>query len=149
MVPDVVFDKDGILAAAIFLSACVEWGSPWAKLQQLYDEYGRFETMNTYWRTPDVDTLYAVFAKVRGLGDPFPATLGDRMILRWRDLTLGFDSSTANHVPALPCSSSSQMITCWLSGTSDDKGVRFTIRGSGTEPKIKSENAISLCLCRC
>lgn len=149
MVPEVVLDKDGILAAAIFLSACVKWGSPWAMLQHLYDEYGRFETMNTYWRTPDVDTLHAVFAKVRGLEDPFPATLGDRMILRWRDLTLGFDSSTANHVPALPCSSSSQMITCWLSGTSDDEGVRFTIRASGTEPKIKSENATSHCFCRC
>lgn len=140
MVPEVVLDKDGILAAAIFLSACVQWGSPWAKLQHLYSEYGRYETLNTYWKTPDVDTLHAVFAKVRGLGDPFPATLGDRMVLRWRDLTLGFDSSTANCVPLLPCSSSSQMITCWLSGSSGDDGVRFSIRASGTEPKIKSMN---------
>lgn len=149
MVPDVVFDKDGILAAVIFLSACVKWGSPWAMLQTLYDEYGHFETMNTYWRTPDVDTLHAVFAKVRGLGDPFPATLGDRMILRWRDLTLGFDSSTTTHVPSLPCSSSSQMITCWLSGTSDDEGVRFTIRASGTEPKIKCGSMDSNFLFHC
>ena len=149
MIPEVVFDKDGILAIAIFLSACVRWGSPWAKLQQLYDEYGRFETMNTYWRTPDVDTLHAVFAKVRSLGDPFPATLGERMILRWRDLTLGFDSSTTNHVPSLPCSSSSQMITCWLSGNSNDEGVRFTIRASGTEPKIKSKSTHFPFLCGC
>lgn len=139
MVPGVVFDKDGILAAAIFLSACVKWGSPWEKLQHLYDKYGHFETMNTYWRMPDVRVLHSVFAKVRSLGNPFPLTLGGRMILRWRDLTLGYDSSTANHVPLLPCSSSSQMITCWLSATPNDEGVRFTIRASGTEPKIKSE----------
>ena len=149
MVPDLVYDKDGILAAAIFLSACVKWGSPWAKLQTLYDEHGHFETMNTYWRTPDVDTLHAVFAKVRGLGDPFLATLGDRMVLRWRDLTLGFDSSTASHVPSLPCSSSIQMITCWVSGTSDDEGVRFTIRASGTEPKIKCRSTDFSHLCHC
>lgn len=149
MVPDLVFDKDGIVAAVLFLSACMKWGSPWAKLQTLYDEHGYFETMNTYWRTPDVDTLHAVFAKVRGLGDPFPATLGDRMILRWRDLTLGFDSSTTSHVPALPCSSSIQMITCWVSGTSDDEGVRLTIRASGTEPKIKCESIDVSFLCRC
>lgn len=149
MLPDLVFDKDGISAAVIFLSACVKWGSPWAKLQTLYDEYGYFETMNTYWKTPDVDTLYAVFAKVRGLGDPFPATLGDRMILRWRDLTLGFDSSTTSHVPSLPCSSSIQMITCWVSGTSDDEGVRLTIRASGTEPKIKCKSTQFSVSCRC
>lgn len=149
MVPDLVFDKDGILAAVIFLSACGKWGSPWAKLQTLYDEYGHFETMNTYWRTPDVDTSHAVFAKVRGLGDPFPATLGDRMVLRWRDLTLGFDSSTTCHVPSLPCSSSIQMITCWVSGTSDDEGVRLTIRASGTEPKIKCRSTDFSFSCHC
>ena len=148
MIPDLVCDKDGISAAVLFLSACVEWGSPWAKLQTLYAEHGYFETRNTYWRTPDVDTLHAVFAKVRSLGNPFPAHFGDRMILRWRDLTLGYDSSTTSHVPSLPCSSGSQMITCWLSGTSDDEGVRFTIRASGTEPKIKSESTDSNYLCR-
>jgi phosphoglucomutase len=141
MVPEVVLDKDGILAAAIFLSACVKWGSPWGMLQHLYDRYGHFETMNTYWRTPDVDTSNATFTKLRALDKPFPATLGGRKILRWRDLTLGFDSSTPNHVPSLPCSSSSQMITCWLSGSLHDDGVRFTIRASGTEPKIKSKSS--------
>jgi len=32
----------------------------------------------------------------------------------------------------LPVSAASQMITCELEG-----GVKFTVRGSGTEPKIK------------
>ncbi|KAI4117883.1 MAG: hypothetical protein LQ341_007645, partial [Variospora aurantia] len=33
-------------------------------------------------------------------------------------------------------SDQSQMITCWLSG-SDADHYRFTVRASGTEPKIK------------
>lgn len=140
MVPDLVLDKDGIVAAIIFLNVCVKWRSPYAMLQQLYKKYGYFVTMNTYWKSPNIETTEKVFATVRSLGDPFPAAVGSRKILRWRDLTLGFDSEPADHVPLLPSSKSSQMITCWLSGTSHDQGVRFTIRASGTEPKIKSQN---------
>ena len=138
MIPDVVFDKDGIAAATLFLGALNHWGSAWSKLQKLYETYGYFETMNTYWRSPDVSTTGEIFDHIRILGDPFPTFVGDRKVLRWRDLTKNYDSSTANHVPSLPSSASSQMITCWLSGTSTDQGIRFTVRASGTEPKIKS-----------
>lgn len=139
MIPDIVLDKDGITAAILFLSACVEWGSPFAMLQRLYEKYGYFETTNTYWRSPDVATTIKIFDQVRSLGKPYPASVGNRKTVRWRDLTRAFDSATADRVPLLPCSTNSQMITCWLSATSDDHGVRFTIRASGTEPKIKSE----------
>jgi len=61
-----------------------------------------------------------------------PTHLSRRKILRWRDLTEGFDSGTKDHVPDLPIDESSQMITVDLEGD-----VRFTARGSGTEPKIK------------
>lgn len=138
MIPDVVFDKDGIAAAILFLSATSHWGSPWTRLQTLYDLYGYFETMNTYWRSPNISKTKRIFEKIRGLGDPFPPSIGDRKVVRWRDLTQAYDSNTENHVPTLPSSASSQMITCWLSGTSLDQGVRFTVRASGTESKIKS-----------
>lgn len=138
MIPDVVHDKDGIIAAIIFLRACAKWGSPWAMLQRLYQKYGYFETVNTYWRSADIATTLKIFTKVRSQGEPFPACVGDRKVVRWRDLTIAFDSATDDHVPVLPSSESSQMITCWLSRTADDQGVRFTIRASGTEPKIKS-----------
>lgn len=139
MIPDVVFDKDGIVAATIFLSACLEWGSPWQMLQRLYEKYGYFETMNTYWRSPNVSTTWKTFKNVRSLGKPYPASVGDREVVRWRDLSTAFDSGTADHIPLLPSSTDSQMITCWLSGTRHDQGVRFTIRASGTEAKIKSQ----------
>ena len=40
MFPDIVRDKDGITAAVVFLCAYAEWGSPWAKMQELYQQYG-------------------------------------------------------------------------------------------------------------
>ncbi len=138
MIPDIVFDKDGIAAAILFLSAASSWGSPWTRLQELYGLYGSFETMNTYWRSPNVNTTKEIFDKIRKLGEPFPPSIGDRKVIRWRGLTKAYDSSTENHAPTLPSSTNSQMITCWLSGTSLDQGVRFTVRASGTEPKIKS-----------
>lgn len=141
MIPDIVHDKDGIIAATIFLNVCSRWGSPWEMLQQLYRKYGYFETVNTYWRSPDIATTQKIFAKVRSQGEPFPASVGDRKVVRWRDLTTAFDSATNDNVPDLPSSESSQMITCWLSKTADDQGVRFTIRASGTEPKIKSKQS--------
>lgn len=140
MFPSVVYDKDGIAAAVVFLRACNIWPSrsPWARLQELYRRYGYFYTINTYWRSPNAAATSAVFHRVRRIGDPYPKTVGQRPVLRWRDLTTGFDSSTDGHTPELPVSRSSQMITCWLEKKDDiDQGIRFTVRASGTEPKIK------------
>ncbi|KAL8668233.1 MAG: hypothetical protein Q9202_000211 [Teloschistes flavicans] len=144
MFPEVGYDKDGIAAALVFLDACASWGSPWAKLQSLYEEYGYFQTMNTYWRSPNMDKTLMVFASIRDIRKPFPEHVSSRKVLRWRDLTLGYDSSTKDHVPELPVSTASQMITCWLDGSGSDDGVRFTVRGSGTEPKIKSKGPRNL-----
>ena len=140
MFPNIVHDKDGIAAAVIFLRACKVWpsSSPWVRLQELYGDYGYFHTINTYWRSPDMTATSAVFDQVRRIGNPYPKLVGGRAVLRWRDLTVGYDSDTQDHTPELPVSKSSQMITCWLEqldGT--DKGIRFTVRASGTEPKIK------------
>lgn len=136
MIPSVVYDKDSISAAAVFLTAAAHWSeqglTPWSKLQQLYKKYGHFEDSNTYLISPSPTTTTAVFKAIRALGTPHPTHLGKRQILRWRDLTEGYDSGTKNHVPALPVDKSSEMITCELSGH-----VVFTVRGSGTEPKIK------------
>lgn len=140
MLPDVVLDKDGIAAAITFLHAVSSWGSPYAMMQQLYQRYGYFETMNTYWKSSEVGVTQQVFDGIRSLGSPAPKAVGNRLVLRWRDLAVGYDSATENHVPELPVSSDSQMITCWLNETSNDQGVRFTIRASGTEPKIKSQS---------
>ena len=138
MFPEVVHDKDGVTAAVNFLNALSSWGSPYSMLQQLYQRYGYFETMNTYWKSTDVTMTKKIFARIRSLGNPYPKSLGNRQISRWRDLTLGYDSATADHVPDLPVSRD-EMITCWLDKGLLDQGVRFTMRASGTEPKIKSK----------
>lgn len=140
MFPDIVHDKDGIVAAVVFLRACKDWPScsPWAKLQELHRAYGYFHTINTYWRSPNMTATSAVFDQVRRIGSPYPKLVGGRTVVRWRDLTVGYDSQTDDHIPDLPVSKSSQMITCWLSKVNGtDEGIRFTVRASGTEPKIK------------
>ncbi|KAL0257799.1 hypothetical protein SLS55_006964 [Diplodia seriata] len=136
-IPSVVRDKDSVSAAATFLVASARWANqegltPYQKLQSLYKKYGHFEDANTYLVSPSPDTTNTVFAAIRALADPYPEKVGSRKIQRWRDLTVGFDSTTEDGVPTLPVDKSSQMITCELDGD-----VRFTVRGSGTEPKIK------------
>lgn len=152
MFPKIVHDKDGIAAALTFLHACTAWGSPWAKLQQLYNSYGYFETMNTYWKSPDPATTGSILMRIRTFGEAVPfkvVEVASRKVLRWRDLTIGYDTGTKDHKSALPLSTRSPIITFWLEGqhpTSDmdegDDGVRLTIRGSGTEPKIKSKQTL-------
>ena len=136
MIPGVVKDKDSIAAAAVFLAACSRWRqqglSPWDKLQDLYRSYGSFGDANTYLISPSADVTTKVFEHVRSLGSPFPQTLCGKRVMKWRDLTKGWQSDTDDHNPNLPVDEGSQMITCEI-----ENDVRFTIRGSGTEPKIK------------
>ncbi|KAF2005917.1 hypothetical protein P154DRAFT_518162 [Amniculicola lignicola CBS 123094] len=136
MIPSVVHDKDSIAAAAVFLAAVAYWHrhglTPYSKLQTLYEHVGYFEDANTYLISPSPDVTTSVFTSIRALSSPYPTQIGSRKILRWRDLTLGYDSQSKEHTPDLPVDKTSQMITCELEG-----GARFTVRGSGTEPKIK------------
>ncbi|KAF2421843.1 phosphoglucomutase-2 [Tothia fuscella] len=136
MIPGVVHDKDAVAAAATFLTAVVRWQkdglTPFHKLHKLYEKYGHFEDANTYVISRSPAVTEQVFNAVRALGAPYPKTLGKRKVHRWRDLTKGWDSATNDHKPVLPADKTSQMITCELEGD-----VRFTVRGSGTEPKIK------------
>ena len=138
MFPTLVWDKDGIAGAAVFLSARQRWReqglTSYEKLQSLYQTYGYFDDANTYLISPSPETTDRVFTDIRTFGaqgDP-PTSIGHRQIRRWRDLTTGYDSADAvNGKPDLPVDASAQMITVVL----DD--VVFTARGSGTEPKIK------------
>lgn len=74
----------------------------------------------------------------------FPKTIGPYRVLRVRDLTVGYDSSSKlpNHTPDLPVSSGTQMITFQLA-TPDGLPLEITIRTSGTEPKIKYYSELS------
>lgn len=50
---------------------------------------------------------------------------------------MGYDSDTVDHLPTLHVDPSSHMITCKLLTPNKDEFIRFTVRGSGTEPKLK------------
>lgn len=140
----VVNDKDGISAAAMWLQLYEKWFSsgkidPLQKLDAIYAKYGWFKECNGYYKVPDVAITPQIFNNTirRSYGDnrEFPERIGEFEVAEWRDLTRGYDSATANHVPALPVDPSSQMITAVLKRGIDR--VRFTCRGSGTEPKLK------------
>jgi phosphoglucomutase len=136
MFPEVCYDKDGITAAMIFLSAQARWATqgltPYTKLQQLFAEFGHHETLNNYFRSPNPETSMALFDAIRAGQFRSEMKLGPFKILRWRDMTEGYDSGTEDKTPRLPADKSSQMLTLWL-----DRDVRFTIRASGTEAKVK------------
>ena len=143
MIPNVCFDKDGVAAALLFLQMCNECGSPWEKLQSLYKKYGYFVTKNTYWRSPDVATTESVFERIRGLRGEckmYPRVFAGHPVVRWRDLKAGYDSGRPQNLSDLPSSGGNEMITFWLGRSGDQDGIRFTIRSSGTEPKIKGKS---------
>lgn len=150
MFPSIVHDKDGIVAAGVFLNACARWGSPWAKLQEIHEKYGHFVTMNTYWRSPDASKTLATFHSIREKrpgGDQDLLLVGGKKVQRWRDLSTGFDDGVADHRAGLPSSPDTLMITCWLGSSGKSDGTRFTVRASGTEPKIKRELFSPSCIC--
>uniref|UniRef100_A0A915KJB8 Alpha-D-phosphohexomutase C-terminal domain-containing protein n=1 Tax=Romanomermis culicivorax TaxID=13658 RepID=A0A915KJB8_ROMCU len=64
--------------------------------------------------------------------EKYPKKCGAHPIKYVRDLTAGYDNSRPDTKPILPVSSSTQMITFTL-----ENGSVFTLRASGTEPKIK------------
>jgi phosphoglucomutase len=139
MFPSVCYDKDGITAAMVFLAAEAKWRAQGltasAKLQELFSEFGHHETLNNYFRSPNPELSMQLFRQIRAGRYLAERQFGPFQILRWRDLTEGYDSETPDNKPDLPVDSSSQMLTLWLNG-----GVRFTIRGSGTEPKVKGRH---------
>lgn len=136
----VVHDKDGVSAATVFMkwAASTKDFAPLVELEKIYTKYGYFEESNSYYisRDPAVTTeIFEAIRKYNGATD-YPRFIGRFAVTYWRDLTKGYDSSTPDHVPTLPVSASSQMITVKLQGK-ENEGVRFTARGSGTEPKLK------------
>ena len=141
MFPNVVYDKDGITAAIVFLQACKKWRSSFTKLQQLNEEHGYFETANHSIRLPNTDDALKGFENYRQVLRDSTNVAG-RAVSRCRDLFGGYDSDTFDKVPKLPHGEAYYMITCWLApqmreASEVDQGVRMTIRASGTEAKIK------------
>ena len=139
-----VHDKDGMAALLMFLQLyqklIKEGLDPVAKLEQLYEKFGYFKQYNGYYITEKPNTIKDIFDNVIRSNDssiPYPKTLGDFSVIEWRDLTIGYDSTTEDNKPELFVDPTSQMITCTLATGAENESIRFTARGSGTEPKLK------------
>lgn len=78
------------------------------------------------------NTLALALALALPLTITLCSSVGGVEILGVRDLTTGLDTDAADGRATLPLSASSNMITFRLAN-----GATATLRGSGTEPKIK------------
>ncbi|KAL5460508.1 hypothetical protein EMCRGX_G033959 [Ephydatia muelleri] len=130
-----VLDKDGVSAAAV-MAECAVWlyanGKTFAsQLEACYQRYGRFVSEVSYFICESKETIRELFHNLRA-EKKYPTTCGGEKIISVVDLTVGYDSSRPPHFqPVLPVDSDSQMIQFVL-----DSCI-FTLRTSGTEPKIK------------
>lgn len=132
---DVDPDKDGISAAAVMAEMYNEYRHNGETINDhlisLYEKYGYYVYNNSYVFNYNPEMTVKCFDNIRNNGK-YLFKMGDYIVKNIRDLTTGFDSSTADHKPLLPVSSSTQMITFELTN-----GCIITLRTSGTEPKIK------------
>lgn len=140
-----IHDKDGISAAIVFLQMAQTWLDEGTNaievLEKGFESFGYYKEYNSYYISPELPLTKIIFDKIRydykDENEEYPSKVGDYLISYWRDLTLGYQSDTVNNIPDLPVDESSQMITVQLSTKSNVEHVRLTIRGSGTEPKLK------------
>lgn len=138
MFGDRVWDKDGVTALPAFAEMCVyldevESMTPWDKLQDLFTKYGSHFSDNSYMIGRDPVKIKAMFEAMRHLEDgSYPTTIAGVRVASVRDLGVGIDTARPDGKAVLPSSAASPMITFRM-----ENGVVLTIRGSGTEPKIK------------
>ncbi|EDO14698.1 hypothetical protein Kpol_1068p8 [Vanderwaltozyma polyspora DSM 70294] len=152
MFPAMEHDKDGITASVVFLQAYFEWDNLSKVtvidiLEQGIEKYGAFKEYNGYYVVSNPQVTNDIFHYIRNEypknGNQYPKMIGTLLeVCSFRDLTTGFQSDTVDNIPSLPVDPSSQMITITAKICDDeyqksDSIVRFTMRGSGTEPKLK------------
>lgn len=135
LLSDMSLDKDGVRAAAVMYELATHLYANgetlWSKREEIFKRIGYFTTNNRYFFCYDPAVMGKVFAEMRHEGK-YTDAIGGYKVARVRDLTLGYDSATPDHVPVLPVSKSTQMITYFF-----ENGCIATLRGSGTEPKLK------------
>jgi len=136
MVGDICLDKDGVRAAAVFAEMAielhdVEHTTVNHTLHSLFEKYGYFTTNNRYFFCYDPSLMQTIFSRIRNGGN-YTDACGPYKIKNIRDLTTGYDSSRPDKKAILPTSSSTHMITFLF-----ENGCVATLRGSGTEPKLK------------
>ncbi|KAF1793757.1 Alpha-D-phosphohexomutase, conserved site [Phytophthora cactorum] len=125
-VGDLVKDKDGVVAAAVFAEMAVQLEATkkmtvGQHLNALYERYGHFVTQNHYVKCYDPVKIRAIFERLRNNGK-YWESCGDFAITHLQP----------DKRAVLPVSSSTEMITYTFAN-----GCVATLRTSGTEPKLK------------
>lgn len=138
-IDDVVCDKDGVSAASVFLEMAgvlMREKSLTVKqhLQSLYTTYGEFVSYNSYVLSHDKSVTAQIFEQLRTSGPTggYWTECAGSKIAAIKDITMGYDSTTADLKSPLPVTPESEMIMFEF-----ENGVSVTLRTSGTEPKIK------------
>eukprot|EP00922_Rhytidocystis_sp_ex-Travisia-forbesii_P053141 GHVS01078815.1.p1 GENE.GHVS01078815.1~~GHVS01078815.1.p1 ORF type:complete len:750 (+),score=129.17 GHVS01078815.1:201-2450(+) len=130
-----VRDKDGVSALGCWVELCIEQANKGQTVQdRLADIRGRighFVTNNSYYICRDPKVIRQLFDDFRNGGN-YKWTLGDLAVKAIRDVAVGYDSRTADKACVFPVSPTSEMVTLFFGN-----GAVITLRGSGTEPKIK------------
>ncbi|GKY98377.1 hypothetical protein MPSEU_000795300 [Mayamaea pseudoterrestris] len=135
---DVIYDKDGITAAAVFAEltmAVYAQGITLEKhIQSLYDKYGEFVSNNGYFVVHDTSLAPRIMDDLTGKGSfTTLKAVGPYEVEAIRYLgEPGYDSRTVDNKPTLPTSKSSPMLSLTFKN-----GLVAQFRGSGTEPKFK------------
>ncbi|MES1905319.1 MAG: Phosphoglucomutase-2, partial [Paramarteilia canceri] len=142
-----VYDKDGVSAALLFselAESCYKDGKTvYSYWIELMNKYGYHMSYNKYYKLENMDVLQKIFDSIRYSncknGDKsldlenYPKKLGGKYdVVGVRDLAIGFDTTKSDKRPILPVSKSNHMITFYTA-----QNLTLTIRGSGTEPKLK------------
>ena len=133
---DVIFDKDGVSAIAVFsemaLHAYRHGLSLKQHMQSLYDKYGEFVSHNGYYFLDNKSVVPKIMDRIR-CGGTYDVDVGPYKIKSIRDLgDPGYDSTKPDKKPTLPTSASAPMMTI-----SFTNGCVAQLRPSGTEPKLK------------
>ncbi|EER06129.1 Phosphoglucomutase-2, putative [Perkinsus marinus ATCC 50983] len=129
-------DKDGVSACAVWCEMANYWRREKGitlveRLNELREMVGYFVQHNGYFISTDPKVTKQVFDDFRNNGQ-YKDHLGASNIAGIRDVTLGYDSRTPDKKSTLPQTPNDQMITLYF-----ENGATVTIRGSGTEPKVK------------
>jgi len=135
LIGDMSLDKDGVRSTGVmcelYYHLSQEGKSVMEYLNDQYKKYGYFTTCNRYFFCYDPAVLAKIFRRLRE-DKKYPTEVGRWKVKRVRDVTIGYDSGEADLKSKLPVTPGTEMITLFF-----DNGCVCTLRGSGTEPKLK------------
>lgn len=139
MFDTIVYDKDGVSAAGVVADlACYlqqhEGGKTLAgKLEDVFNLYGHHFALTSYVICRDPAKMREVFVDIATMEEgTYPSRVAGVPITGVRDLFTGLDTRMPDRVARLPVCNTSPMITFFF-----ENGIKMTVRGSGTEPKLK------------